>query len=245
MLANTPTQPIVLPTILVKQQSLIRARSQLLIETFWNAASKVKQRQKLDNSIPISYPDPPSCCHLTGELSCLNVALSEQHSERRGRRSTIGQSETMWKSQRVSAAEVSSSRSPQSEEASPESSIRNSRVCDLRVRLSWCSTNREGGDESALSAFLPFFPFLQLLCEQFHHGLLARAPPRCETRFPIPHLSYLTPSSVKPTSHLVSNPPANLLNALLCQTHQQPPCVKPNHAHKSASESNQQLTQLL
>ena len=151
----------------------------------------------------------------------------------------------MWKSQRVSAAEVSCSRSPQSEEASPESSIRNSRVCDLRVRLSWCSTNREGGDESAPSAFLPFFPFLQLLCEQFHHGLLARVPPRCETRFPIPHLSYLTPSSVKPTSHLVSNPPANLLNALLCQTHQQPPCVKPNHAHKSASESNQQLTQLL
>ena len=207
MLVNTSTQPIVLPTILVKQQSLIRARSQLLIETFWNAAAKVKQRQKLDNSIPISYPDPPSCCHLTGELSCLNVALSEQHSERRGRRSTIGQSETMWKSQRVSAAEVSCSRSPQSEEASPESSIRNSRVCDLRVRLSWCSTNREGGDESAPSAFLPFFPFLQLLCEQFHHGLLARAPPRCETRFPIPHLSYLTPSCVKPTSsHLVLSP---------------------------------------
>ena len=164
-------------------------------------------------------PGPPSCYHLTGELSCLNVALSEQHSEPRGRRSTIGQSETMWKSQRVSAAEVSSSRSPQSEEASPESSIRNSRVCDLRVRLSCCSTNREGGDESAPSAFLPFFPFLQLVCEQFHHGLLARAPPRCETRFPIPHLSYLTPicvkPSVKPTSHLVlssTTPTSQLLS---------------------------------
>ena len=203
----------VLPTILVKQQSLIRARSQLLIGTFWNAASKVKQRQKLDNSIPISYPDPPSCCHLTGELSCLNVALSEQHSERRGRRSTIGQSETMWKSQRVSAAEVSSSRSPQSEEASPESSIRNSRVCDLRVRLSWCwcwlvswcSTNREGGDESAPSAFLPFFPFLQLV---------RTIPPRS------------TRTSSSQMRDALSHSSLIIPNALLCQTHQ-PPCVKP------------------
>ena len=211
MLANTPTQPIILPNtpvlpqILVKQRSLIRARSQLLIETFWNAAAKVKQRQKLDNSIPISYPDPPSCCHLTGELSCLNVALSEQHSEPTGRRSTIRQSETMWKSPRVSAAEVSSSRSSQSEEASPESSIRNSRVCDLRVRLSWCSTNREGGDKSAPSAFLPFFPFLQLV---------RTIPPRS------------TRTSSSQMRDALSHSSLIIPNALLCQTHQ-PPCVKP------------------
>ena len=138
----------------------------------------------------------------------MNVALSEQHSERRGRRSTIGQSETMWKSQRVSAAEVSSSRSPQSEEASPESSIRNSRVCDLRVRLSWCSTNREGGDESAPSAFLPFFPFLQLV------PLVRTIPPRS------------TRTSSSQMRDALSHSSLIISNALLCQT-LQPPCVKP------------------
>ena len=213
MLANTPTQPIVLPTIHTGQTA--KSYQGKIATADWDFLERCcqgKTKAKAGQLNTYQLPRPPILLPLDWrallfERCSLGAAFRTQGATKHYRAIWNNVEESReYPQQRWAAQDLHNRRKHR---LSRRYGIPEFATCEsgwAGAGAGWWAGAQQTEREETRTRHLHSFPSFLFFnwCEQFHHGLLARAPPRCETRFPIPHLSYLTPSSVKPTSsHLV------------------------------------------